>query len=93
VTARRWDFEMPGQQRDHRRHEQMSVLHRRDWRGRPRLAARLCLTCRLILREWKPCGVTVSTGHPCLRPAVHVWKHIYRPCDRHDAVRMLRRAS
>ena len=93
MTARRWDFEMPGQHRDHRGHEQMSVCHRRDHRGRPRLAARLCLTCMLILREWKPCGVSDTTGYPCLRPAVHVAKHIYHPCDRHAGTRTLRRAS
>ena len=65
----RRDFAMPGDRRDHRRHRQLSGCHRRDHRGRPRLVARLCLTCMLILVEWRLCGRPPQTGHPCMRPA------------------------
>jgi hypothetical protein len=79
MTARRhWDFEMPGHKRSHARHELQTVIHR-YLGGRPRMAARICLTCHLIVREWYVCGRPLSTGRRCRRPA-NVIKGAPWPC-------------
>jgi hypothetical protein len=68
MNRRRWDFEMPGTRRSHAGHEMQTVIHR-HWGGRPRMAARLCLTCYLIVREWHVCGRRLPSGRRCRRPA------------------------
>lgn len=89
MAPRRWKYELPSDRADHTGHELLSVCHRWDRHGRPRLGARLCLGCMVIIREWRICGRRLSTGRPCLSPAVMVRGAAY-PCCRHNA---LRRAS
>ena len=66
VPLPRWTYELDGR-RSHRGHHVRSVCHRRDDRGRARLAARCCFTCRAILREWTPCGACLLYTSPSPR--------------------------
>jgi hypothetical protein len=96
MTRQRWDFEMPGTRRSHASHELMTVIHRR-WGGRPRMAARLCLTCHLIVREWHVCGRPLPSGRACKRPASVVrgapWPCVECGARQRVRERLRRRAS
>jgi hypothetical protein len=99
MSGRRWRYEFPSDRRDHRGHSVFTTCHRKDERGKPRLAGRFCWTCYVIIREWRLCGRPTQTGRPCMRPAI-VIKGAPWPCTAHQGaqwvgrgVRPARRAS